>query len=104
MVSPSPSILSRTAEKIKHSDYLYLISRLLVGGIFLYASIDKIARPQDFAAAIDNYRLLPPAFSALLALTLPWLEAVAGICLILGLFPRAAAYIILIMLLVFTGA
>ncbi len=70
---------------------LVLITRLVVGGIFLYASLDKIAHPDQFATVIYNYRMIPLAALHLMALLLPWLEAVTGICLVLGLWRRGAA-------------
>ena len=36
-----------------------LICRLALAIIFLYAGIEKVIYPDDFAVAIYNYRLLP---------------------------------------------
>ena len=38
---------------------LCLLCRLAVGGTLLYASLDKIAHPSEFAQAVYNYRLVP---------------------------------------------
>jgi len=51
-----------------------LAARLVMAGIFLYASIDKIAHPAAFAKDIYNYQILPDALINLTALLLPWLE------------------------------
>ena len=36
-----------------------IISRLILGAVFIYASWDKILNPDDFAKAIGNYHVLP---------------------------------------------
>ena len=56
-----------------------LIARLILGGVFIYASLDKIAHPAEFAKAIGNYHVVPFGLENLMALALPWLELIAGI-------------------------
>ena len=51
-----------------------LFARLILGGVFIYASIDKILNPGDFAKIISNYHVLPFGLENLLAITLPWVE------------------------------
>ena len=34
-----------------------LLARLILGGVFILASLDKISNPGDFAAAIGNYHV-----------------------------------------------
>lgn len=67
---------------------LFLLSRLILGGVFIYASIDKIIYPAQFAEAIYNYKILPTELVNAAALTLPWVELVAGLLLIV--WPRLA--------------
>jgi len=62
----------------------YHFARLLLGVIFVYASLDKIVHPQAFAQAVFNYQILPDISINLTALILPWLEFVLGCCLILN--------------------
>jgi uncharacterized membrane protein YphA (DoxX/SURF4 family) len=81
--------------------YTTLLCRLALGVLFVYASIDKIANPADFARAIFYYRILPVSLVNLLAVTLPWGELFAGILLILGLFTRGSALLINALLAVF---
>ncbi len=78
--------------------------RLVLGIVFIYASIGKIQNPADFAMAIENYRILPPSLSHYAALLLPWLELYCGIFLILGFFVRSSAYILSAMIVVFIAA
>jgi uncharacterized membrane protein YphA (DoxX/SURF4 family) len=58
--------------------------RLLLGAVFLYASLDKILHPGAFAQTVYNYKILPDSAINLAALTLPWLELIVGLCLVSG--------------------
>lgn len=78
-----------------------MVSRLILGGLFIYASIDKILHPQAFADIIYNYKLLPQIFIYLAAITLPWLEMISGLCVVTGFFRRAGAVVLGSLLLVF---
>ncbi|MFC1890226.1 MauE/DoxX family redox-associated membrane protein [Thermodesulfobacteriota bacterium] len=81
-----------------------LACRLALGGIFLYASLDKIAHPDQFAAAVANYRLLPGILVNLFAIFLPWAEFICGLLLVAGLFSSGSLAVILGMLCVFIVA
>ena len=83
---------------------IILICRIVLGGIFIYASLDKIAHPAEFAKAIGNYHVLPFGLENLLALTLPWLELLAGVALITGVMVDGAAIMVIIMNIVFIFA
>ena len=83
---------------------IILICRILLGGIFIYASLDKIVHPAEFAKAIGNYHVLPFGLENLLALTLPWLELLAGVALITGVMVDGAAIMVIIMNIVFIFA
>ncbi len=84
--------------------YVSVIFRWAVGLIFIYASVDKLLNPLAFGVAVYNYKILPGGFINLVAITLPWLELICGILLIAGLFPRAAALIVSVLLLIFFSA
>ena len=64
--------------------WLSLIARLVVGGIYVYAAVDKIIHPDEFAKIVHNYHILPDPLVNVFALVLPWLELICGIALILG--------------------
>jgi spermidine/putrescine-binding protein/uncharacterized membrane protein YphA (DoxX/SURF4 family) len=78
--------------------------RLVIGAVLIYASLSKIAHPDQFADAVANYRLLPPALVSWTAIVLPWLELVTGACLIAGVAVASAALVSLVMFAAFTGA
>jgi uncharacterized membrane protein YphA (DoxX/SURF4 family) len=88
---------------------LYLIG-LVLGGVFLYAAHDKILHPDAFAKIVYHYRILGPSYTQgpflanLLSVTLPWVEAVTGLLLVLGLWRREAAIVTSLMLLMFLFA
>ena len=83
---------------------IVLFARLILGGVFIYASIDKILNPGDFAKIISNYHVLPFGLENLLAITLPWVELFAGICLVIGVFIDGATVLVVLMNIVFIFA
>jgi uncharacterized membrane protein YphA (DoxX/SURF4 family) len=73
-------------------DWRYLF-RLALGVVILAAALPKIADPGSFAVDIHNYRLLPAVLENVAALTLPWIELVAGVALVLNLAPKAGTLV-----------
>jgi uncharacterized membrane protein YphA (DoxX/SURF4 family) len=90
--------------KILRSRWVSIVIRVALGALFIYSAWPKIADPPAFAQMLSNYRLLPGALVNPAALVLPWLEMVAGICLVAGIMRRGAALWIAAMLVVFIGA
>lgn len=93
----------RLAEALR-SPWLTVRVQIALGAIFVAAAIPKIADPPAFAHMIYNYRMLPGAAVNALALLLPWVELLAGLALILGVWRREAAIAAGILLLVFIAA
>jgi uncharacterized membrane protein YphA (DoxX/SURF4 family) len=77
--------------KIIDSDYLTLLSRLLVGGMFLYAAYYKVVDPGAFAKSIWYYHMVPGALINLMAVVLPWIEVLAALAILLGFWFRGGA-------------
>jgi putative oxidoreductase len=84
--------------------YILLIIRIILGFIFVYAGAEKISNPEAFAISISNYRLLPIESLNIFAITLPWIELVAGILILFGIAVKENSTIIFSMLMVFTIA
>ena len=81
---------------------LFLLAlRWGLAGVFIAAAVPKIAAPDLFASDIFNYQMLPPWGVNALAVGLPWLELVVGVCLGLGIWTRASALIIGALMVVF---
>jgi putative oxidoreductase len=70
------------------------IFRLALGLVFIWASLAKIGDLAGFAAEMHNYHILPLALENLFAMTLPWVELVAGVALVVNLAPRAATLLL----------
>jgi uncharacterized membrane protein YphA (DoxX/SURF4 family) len=90
-----------------------LVATLLavaLGAVFVYASLDKISQPAAFARIVYHYRLIGPSAvvgpgpANVLAVTLPWVEMVAGLALIAGVWRRESAGLAAFLLVVFLGA
>ena len=80
---------------------LVMVCRIFLGFMFIYASLDKIAHPEEFAKQIGYYKALPFGLENVLAIVLPWTELIVGICLIAGLLVDGATLLSIIMMLVF---
>ncbi|TFG95165.1 MAG: DoxX family membrane protein [Calditrichales bacterium] len=91
----------------KISKYLPAVSvvlRLILGGVFIFASWGKILSPAYFAVAVENYGLIPASLTNLVAVILPWLELYCGVLLVSGLWYRSAAAIIAFLNIIFIFA
>ncbi|HLP85259.1 MAG TPA: DoxX family protein [Phycisphaerales bacterium] len=85
--------------------WLSLICRVLLGGLFIFAGILKLGKPQGFADAIMGFKMFDVDAHSHIIVTLtyviPWTEIVAGTFLVLGLWARASAAVIVSMLTAF---
>ncbi len=88
---------------IKHP-LLTVISRLIVGYIFVSYGFEKILAPKDFAHSIMNYEMMPHTWVNMAALIMPWVEVFAGVMLLFGIRLKAASLICSAMLVVFIMA
>jgi uncharacterized membrane protein YphA (DoxX/SURF4 family) len=80
-------------------------AQILAGLILLAAALPKIANLPAFAGSVHNFHLepfIPMAATNLLAMTIPWVELIAGLALVAGVRPRAGALVYTALLAVFT--
>ena len=89
---------------ITPANLLFTLSRIVLGAVFVYASWDKILDPAAFSRIIANYQIVSYNLGNLIALFLPWLEVVCGICLITNRFTLGSATITAALMVVFIGA
>jgi len=66
--------------------WLIMMLRLGFGMFLIIASIDKIRHPYPFADVVENYRVLGEGLSRWVAVWVPYLEAIVGALLILGIW------------------
>jgi hypothetical protein len=74
---------------------LEMLIRLGIGGMFVFASVFKIADPKGFAVLIAQYQFLPHNMVNLWALILPQIEFWFGLALIVTPFVRECVLVIL---------
>lgn len=89
----------------RFASWLSLIGRLVAGQIFIFAGLNKVVDPQGVADAINGFGLINnDTLITVAAYVMPWTEIIAGVLLVAGLFSRAAATIIILLLAAFVGA
>lgn len=71
-----------------------LLAQVALGLLFLVASLAKIGDAGAFALQIHHYRLLPFGLENLVAVTLPWIELLAALAILLRLSPRAGSVVV----------
>lgn len=102
--APSSAVVPQPASGV---GWLALVIRVVLAGLFILAAALKLHNPQAFADAVLAFRIIPvPSGDKLVVLTtymVPWTELIAGTCLFLGLWGRASAVVIGLMLVVFIG-
>jgi len=84
---------------------LLLALRAIFGVVFIYAAWAKLKEPWElFALGIMSYQLpLPMGFVQLVARTLPWLELLLGVMLLIGLWGRTVSVVTSLLVLGFFG-
>ncbi|RMH58817.1 MAG: hypothetical protein D6679_03680 [Candidatus Hydrogenedentota bacterium] len=74
----------------------------VVGAAFLLAGFLKTLDPESFRASILSFRFVSDTTAFTVSRTLPWVEIVVGLALLLNFLPRGARLISAMLLLVFT--
>jgi uncharacterized membrane protein YphA (DoxX/SURF4 family) len=80
--------------------------RILLGGLFIFAGYLKVADPQAFAFSVMAFQIIPQQaghLSHFIAFALPWTELLIGVLLVLGIWSRAAALLLAVLLVGFIG-
>jgi putative oxidoreductase len=68
-----------------------LLCQAVLALVLLAAALTKIGDAGTFARQIHYYRLVPFGLENLIAITLPWIELLMGLAILLRLDPRAGA-------------
>lgn len=86
------------------SRLLSLLSRLLLGGLFLAAGLQKLFLPQQTLSAVYSYGFpLPDPMAVAVAIGLPWMEILLGAALLFRIWPRITLGWVLLLLVLFLG-
>ena len=81
-------------QKLLFNKYFVIAVRLFFGGVFIIASIEKIAYPETFAISVEAYSILPVSLVNIFSLVIPWVELLCGVFLLGGFFLRASSTIL----------
>jgi uncharacterized membrane protein YphA (DoxX/SURF4 family) len=96
-----PGTRSSTLAAYLTHPWLTIRVQLALGVVFVVAALPKIGDPPSFAHMIYNYRIVPGPLVNLMGLTMPWIELLCGLALILGIWRGTARTIIAAMLVTF---
>jgi uncharacterized membrane protein YphA (DoxX/SURF4 family) len=93
--------MERLRELLRHPIFVR-ICQFVLGGLFVWAGLAKLGDPHSFADQVHNFRLVPVALENVVAMTLPWIELLAGLALITRIRARAGAATASILMAAFT--
>jgi len=88
---------------IPKSEYLRLLLRWVIGGLFIYMGLNKALHPVEFLKLVRQYDMVhTPWLLNSIAAVLPWFECFCGSLLVAGVLRRGAALVSVLMLVPFT--
>lgn len=95
-------VSSRTTKLDVH-DGIAILSRWLLGGLFIYMGLVKVLHPESFLKLVHQYDLVHDWFLLnCIAASLPWFEVFCGGLLLAGVAVRGAGLMLAGMLIPFT--
>lgn len=66
---------------------VFLILRVLLGGLFIVSGLEKAMSPSaNFLYVIQAYQILPDALARIASEVFPWVELLTGLFILLGLW------------------
>lgn len=83
--------------------WISLVARVLLGVMWLYYAVPKLASSTQNVADVRNFRILPGGLITAFAYAQPYLELALGLLLIVGLGTRLLAGLSGLLLLVYIG-
>jgi uncharacterized membrane protein YphA (DoxX/SURF4 family) len=95
--------MSKFIMKILKVSWVQRLLRIIIGGIFIYASFDKIIHPDRFAEIIMDYEILPWSLINISAIWLPCLELIVGVLVIGGIWVRISSFLLIGLMVLFIG-
>ena len=86
--------------QLNMSDWIYRLTKWVLGGIFIYAGGIKLFEPTTFAVLVEAYGIIPENMLMLMAVLLPALEVIAGIGLLFDIRGSLSAIALLLLLFI----
>lgn len=96
--------IKRVMIDLLYGNVLTVFVRVFLGGMLVFSGYFKALDFESFGKVIALYDILPVLSIAYMAIIIPVLEVLVGICLIVGLKIRAASLISMILMTVFAIA
>ena len=90
-----------TPSEVLDNKYIILLARLILGLVFIFASIGKISHPISFAQDIWNYNIISDNLVLISAIIIPWVEFICGLLLISGFFVFETSINLLVLLIIY---
>jgi len=84
--------------------YLSLLSRVVLGGVLIFAGIVKLPNIDTLIWEIEQYQILPTSLAVAYGYVLSPIEIALGVLLLLGIYLRISASISTLVVLSFTIA
>ena len=81
-----------------------IVLQIGLGVLVSFLAIGKIEDPQQFYTAILQYGIVSKELASILAVTIPWIELLTGVFLIIDVWTPYALFTLIISLCIFTGA
>lgn len=91
-------------DKLALRSYQALAIRLALGGVFVWAGTAKLVQTSSFVETVAAFAILPADWVAPFALSVIWIELIAGGLLLLDIWPRSNALVVLLLLVMFSAA
>jgi uncharacterized membrane protein YphA (DoxX/SURF4 family) len=84
-------------------EWVGVLARWILGGVFVYMGLNKVAHPVDFLKILREYNMVGShTMLNFIAAALPWVEVYCGLLLLVGIAVRGSASLLIGMLVPFT--
>ena len=94
---------ARSISSLISHEWVGVMARWILGSVFVYMGLNKVAHPVDFLKILREYNLVEShVVLNLLAALLPWIEVFCGLLLLVGIAVRGSALLVMGMLVPFT--
>lgn len=77
--------------EVINNRWLIFVLRVVLGSIFIAASVSKLPHQAEFINIVTGYDILPDNLARFYGVILPWAELLIGCSLVLGIFSRFAS-------------